>query len=190
MKNAYEVRGSVTAIFLRRKDGTVLETLIDTADFGIADSFPNKWYAGGRGIYCYAIGKLRSTREGIKTDNVRLNRFILGYVDNLKVDHINHNTLNNTRRNLRIATQSQNTQNLSGAYATSKSGVRGVVWNQSIHKWRAQVRLMGKHVYSESFADLDAAKQAVIEARAKFLPFSQEALEAQSRVSNMDSPGN
>jgi hypothetical protein len=31
LKNKYEVRGEITAIFLTKKDGTILETIISTS---------------------------------------------------------------------------------------------------------------------------------------------------------------
>ncbi|GMA55457.1 hypothetical protein GCM10025857_68140 [Alicyclobacillus contaminans] len=45
MKNEFEIRGDVTAIFVKAKGGKMLETLIDTSDLPIADSMPNSWYA-------------------------------------------------------------------------------------------------------------------------------------------------
>ena len=45
MKNRFVVRGDITIIFLDRQDGTVIETIIDTADLPKAAAFPNKWCA-------------------------------------------------------------------------------------------------------------------------------------------------
>lgn len=41
MKNEFEIRGDVTVIFLKRRDGTVLETVIDTSDLTRAREFHN-----------------------------------------------------------------------------------------------------------------------------------------------------
>ncbi|MFM1655544.1 hypothetical protein ACI7RC_26120 [Brevibacillus sp. B_LB10_24] len=45
MKNDYEIREGVTAIFLKRKDGTVIETIIDTSDLPKAQEIEGAWYA-------------------------------------------------------------------------------------------------------------------------------------------------
>lgn len=39
MKNDFEIRGDVTAIFLRRKDGNPMETIISTSDLPKAQEF-------------------------------------------------------------------------------------------------------------------------------------------------------
>lgn len=56
MKNAYEIRGDTTAIFIKRKNGDVYECLIDTEDLPNVMSLSNsykaaycsgKWYVKG-----------------------------------------------------------------------------------------------------------------------------------------------
>jgi hypothetical protein len=43
MKNGYEIRGEVTSIFLKRKDGKVIETFIDTNDLNKANEHHGIW---------------------------------------------------------------------------------------------------------------------------------------------------
>lgn len=176
MKNDYEVRGNITAIFLKRKDGTVLETVIDTADLDRANEFPHSWYASldkGTKTY-YVLGHITSN-NGKKT-NVGLHRWIMNETV-LKVDHINHDTLNNRRSvNLRQATHQQNKQNRSGAQANSKSGIRGVVWSENKGKWEAYITVNKKCRYLGCYGGIEEAERVVKEARAKHMPYSQEAL--------------
>lgn len=79
--------------------------LIDAEDLPVLDN--NKWCVnkikGKNNVYYY----LRSERKGL------FHRFIMGVVSGSKlcVDHINHNTLDNRKCNLRIATMSQNQAN-------------------------------------------------------------------------------
>lgn len=62
------------------------------------------------------------------------------------VDHIDGNGLNNTRDNLRIATQSQNQMNR-GKPKGGTSKYKGVSLNSQSGKWIAQIRVRGKQIY-------------------------------------------
>jgi hypothetical protein len=77
-----------------------------------------------------------------------LHRFLLDAPKGMQVDHINHDTLDNRRSNLRIVTTNQqNNENRNGAHKNSKTGIRGV----TIHKckpsglmYSANVQVKGK----------------------------------------------
>jgi len=60
---------------------------------------------------------------------VRLHKYILGidrYDKSVFVDHINHDTLDNRRENLRIVQAGNNSANRKGANSNSSTGVRNV----------------------------------------------------------------
>lgn len=59
------------------------------------------------------------------------------------VDHINRNTLDNRRTNLRLTTPSQNHMNRS-KNTNNTSGFKGVSFNRFRNVWTAQIRLSGK----------------------------------------------
>lgn len=74
-----------------------------------------------------------------------MHREIMGVTDRLMVvDHKNHDTLDNRRKNLRVCTNSQNAMNKSGAKSNSKSGIRGVCWSEKYKKWLPQISINGK----------------------------------------------
>lgn len=94
-----------------------------------------------------------------KGKNIKLHRHIMGVTDrSIVVDHINGNTLDNRRINLRICTQFDNMKNtVSRKNSTSK--FIGVYWNKHLNYWVAEVRSDGKRVYRAYFKDeVDAAK--------------------------------
>lgn len=61
-----------------------------------------------------------------------------GTMGKLHADHINGDTLDNRRMNLRIVTCSQNLANR-GKTLSNKSGFKGVSWYKRYNKWIAQV---------------------------------------------------
>ena len=58
------------------------------------------------------------------------------------VDHKNHNTLDNTRKNLRSCTHSQNSMNRIKTKANT-SGIVGVSWHKGKKKWVAHIKIDG-----------------------------------------------
>ncbi len=61
------------------------------------------------------------------------------------VDHINGDTLDNTRANLRLASRSQNMAN-SQLAANNSSGAKGVCWDKTHNSWQAQIVVNGKRI--------------------------------------------
>ncbi|SIQ92960.1 HNH endonuclease [Paenibacillus macquariensis] len=90
------------------------------------------------------------------------------------VDHINHDTLDNTSDNLRNLTNAQNMQNRKGAASNSSSGVRGVNWHKQSQKWNVQLRIDGKRMSFGYFEDIEEAKSAAIHARNQHMPYATD----------------
>lgn len=162
MKNEYEVRGGTTAIFLSRKDGIRLETLIDTVDLELVNerfrSLYAHWSSDSHGFYAY--GWLTTTPR--KT--AALARVIMAEPVGLMVDHIDHVTLDNRRSNLRIATRSENGMNRLGARRDNRaSGLRGVRFSTGNSKrpWRAIFTFQGRSVYLGYFTTPEEASSVV-----------------------------
>lgn len=75
----------------------------------------------------------------------RLHRWLLGLKkgDGKMVDHIDGDTLNNHRNNLRLCTPSQNVMN-AAKRSDNTSGYTGVHWSKQRKKYRAQIQVNGK----------------------------------------------
>jgi hypothetical protein len=95
-------------------------------------------------------------RNGKRTTQM-LHRLIMECPDHLVVDHIDHNGLNNTRDNLRICTQGQNSANRRPE-SRGSSKFKGVHKHKSSGKWRAQISDSGRNRHLGLFgSERDAA---------------------------------
>jgi hypothetical protein len=174
MKNDYEIKDNKVFIFLNRKDGSILKTVISLSDFERVKLFPNKWYAyWEKDISNYYVrAHLKISKR--KYTTIPLHRWILDAPDGLLVDHKNHDTLDNTRENLRIATAGENNQNLKGAKRNNQSGIRGVRFIKTSKKWDARFQVNKKPIFVGTFDTKEEAEKAIIAARKDHMPFSTE----------------
>jgi len=84
---------------------------------------------------------------------------VLSVVDGLFADHINHNTFDNRKANLRPATQTQNNRNRRKFSGQSNSKYKGVYWKKHIKKWVAQIGVNRKVIHLGCFKkEIDAAR--------------------------------
>lgn len=134
------------------------EFLIDYEDF---DKIKDYCWSNHDG-YLIANGL-----NGEKT--LRMHRLIMGleYGDNLKVDHINHNTFDNRRNNLRITTNQENCFNHK-AHSNNTSGYSGVGYRKELNKWRARIYVDGKCISLGNYNTKEEAIQKRLEAEKKY----------------------
>lgn len=90
--------------------------------------------------------------------------FILGHDFDHYVDHINGNTRDNRKCNLRLADRSINARNT----ARKRAGVAGVVWHSRTQKWQAQLWNKGKNVYLGRFKSREEAVSARLAGEEKY----------------------
>ena len=95
-----------------------------------------------------------------------LHRFIIDYSDEKFIDHIDGNTMNNRKSNLRIVNPQQNMMNRRAVKPT-KSGVVGVNYVRKTNKWKAVIMINRKTIFLGYYNDLEEAievrKQAEID---------------------------
>jgi hypothetical protein len=126
-------------------------TLVDDDDFVRLTYFD--WYAHIVDGRAYAI------RKNGKNATILLHRELMGVTEtNIYVDHIDHDSLNNQKHNLRICTNSQNQMNSVKKCITTSSIYKGVTWLKDEGRWKSQLMLNYKHVHIRRFArEIDAA---------------------------------
>jgi hypothetical protein len=114
--------------------------IVDDADYEWLVKF--KWFASSApsGRF-YAMRNVPSDVRRQK--KLRMHRAITGCDNGLDVDHINGDSLDNRRGNLRICTRSQNQCNR-GKTRVGTSGFKGVSWFKGKSRWRAAIRLDGR----------------------------------------------
>lgn len=105
-----------------------------------------------------------------KNKKVYAHRIVMDAGDydfNNPVDHINGNTLDNRRQNLRIVTVRQNVLNTS-IRKDNTSGVTGVCWDKRKQKWLVRIYDNGKEINLGYFNDFENAVQVRKEAEEKY----------------------
>ena len=96
----------------------------------------------------------------------------LEFPEGMEVDHINGNSLDNRKSNLRICTHKENVRNQKLS-AANTSGYRGVSWNKASKKWEAYIKVNQKRIYLGKFVDiLDAARAYAKKAKECFGEFA------------------
>ncbi len=117
---------------------------VDDADEAWLSTY--SWWSNSTG---YAEGCIRVGKKGMKagvrrTEKVLMHRLILGLLPGEIGDHINMNTLDNRRSNLRKATKSQNMANSKSRGGGSK--YKGVHWVRTDGVWRAAITVNTKTI--------------------------------------------
>lgn len=107
-----------------------------------------------------------------KRTSVYMHRQITNAPPGLVVDHLNHDTLDNQRANLRVCTCAQNGANMRKRPGLS-SRFKGVSWYALCGKWRASITVNGRFKHLSLFDDeVEAARAYNRAAREHFKEFA------------------
>jgi hypothetical protein len=124
------------------------QTLVDDSDY--LQLIKYKWHYCGSG---YA-----ARRDYPSNNYIYMHRFILGVDNKSEVDHINCDTLDNRRENLRKSSRSLNMANTK-LRVTNKSGIKGVSFDKNRNKWSAEITVNYKKIHLGRFYNkLDASR--------------------------------
>lgn len=135
------------------------KVLIDDEDYEKVSS--KTWCVrvdGHNGDRIYFLNGIRD-KVTHKQEHIRLHRFIMGCIakDGKVVDHINRNTLDNRKSNLRLVTIGENILNRGKSY-TNTTGYKGVVLKKG--EYQAYIGQRPKHIYLGSYLDIIECAQA------------------------------
>jgi len=165
IKNEYIIEGNTVKILLNSKHGDCY-TLIDLEDFNKIKDITCKWYLrNNEDRYAQRTIYLGTVDGKSKNTTVRLHDFIMDCPKGMFVDHINHDTLDNRRCNLRLVECKHNDMNRKGANKNNKSGHRNVFWNKAVNQWQVDVCKNYQRHFIGYFDDLDKAVIAAEDAR-------------------------
>ena len=95
-----------------------------------------------------------------------LSRLIMNAEQGLVVDHINHDTMDNRKENLRVIKPTYNSYNRSGPNKNSKSGYRNVALVDG--RWCVQLQIDGVNRRLGIFDDVDEAGAFAATLREKY----------------------
>lgn len=139
--------------------------IVDEDDALLLDQW--RWYYSKGG---YAVRNAR--RETKQRRKIWMHRQIMNAPEDMEVDHINGNTLDNRRINLRLCNHVENVRNQHIARGAT-SRYKGVSWDSRSGKWQAQIGFNTRVIYLGRFADeADAAAAYDRAARERFGEFA------------------
>lgn len=150
-------RGNNAIIILRNTLGDKIgETVIDENDLNIAKK--HKWHLNNTG---YAVTRIDKSKQ------VLLHRMLTNPGEGKSVDHINGDTLDNRRENLRVCTHQQNMYNAK-IRKDNTSGVSGVSFDKRKNLWRSRINYNKKEIFLGYFKDFDSAANERLKAEKRY----------------------
>jgi hypothetical protein len=162
IRNKYKIIDDYVILYVERRNRQKFEIYVDLETLEFLNDFNSKVhvdsYPNNKNIYYARLTKYLGNKNGkAKYKMYILNRLIMN-VNNPKIliDHKNHNTLDNRKKNLRIIAFNNNLRYRKSKNSNNKSGYRNVCWINNW--WRIQLQINGKnHLFSEKFDDIDKA---------------------------------
>lgn len=117
------------------------EIIIDTEDWERIKVF--RWHVYYSRSNFYVISTFYKNNN---STIIKLHRYIMNNLNKkIGIDHINQNTFDNRKQNLRECTQSENSMNR-GKNKNNTSGYKGVIWRKDCKKWQCRIGVNNKRI--------------------------------------------
>lgn len=142
--------------------------------------------------YCWSISSngYLIAYERLMGRKIRLHRLIMNCPNDMVVDHINGDTLDNRKRNLRVVTKQQNDMNKK-IRSDSTSKVTGVYFHKHSGKWVAYICVENSQIHLGCFSDfldaVDARKAAEEKYYGKFSYYNSR-IKSKENIVNEEKP--
>lgn len=118
--------------------------------------------------YCSTQNRaVRTTGDGKDQKMIYMHRVVMGDPEGMEIDHINMDSLDNRRENLRVCTRAENSANKK-KYSTNTSGYKGVTRNRKSGRWIARITINYVNIHLGSFDSAKEAAKAYNEASEKY----------------------
>lgn len=131
------------------------QAIVDDDDFCALSKV--KWYALVTKHGVYAVRDVKNKKTPRTT--YLMHRVIANCPDDKVIDHINHNTLDNRRENLRVCSQSENCANTRKKSNGKTSPYKGVFYSKSHKKYRTRIMKNGKIIELGLFSNPEEASK-------------------------------
>lgn len=128
---------------------------VSNADFAWLNAY--RWYAEKLPTVWYARRKIR--RQGGIVRTVSMHQLLAAVMGFASPDHADGDGLNNQRKNLRPASQTEQNGN-QGLRSNNTSGFKGVSWNKDCRAWESYVSKGRKRFRLGFFKTATAAARA------------------------------
>ena len=159
-KTRYEITGDHITAY--SKKGEAFKVDIEDEQFLIDHS----WYIDRpRENYSSVASCYKS--DG-KTKKYTLSRLIMRAPKGMVVDHINGDSLDNRRKNLRVCTNQQNLRNRRGAMKNNTLGILGVQKVKNRNLYLSVLYINGEKVHNKTHKTIEEAVKERIKAEKKY----------------------
>jgi hypothetical protein len=129
--------------------------IVDVEDFERLNKY--KWHCTHCGYAKTAVPN--KSDKGPRQIPVSMHKLICPAPDGMIIDHINRNSLDNRKANLRAATQKQNVWNRKFKRTKGRTRYNGIRWDKNKEKWQVRLTINGRRESFGYYADeIEAAK--------------------------------
>jgi hypothetical protein len=157
--NDIEIYDDYAEIILRnRQYEEVGRAIVDLADLELLRKY--KWYLNRINNFVYA---------DTGSNSLYMHRLLMDvvHIKNIYVDHINHNRLDNRRKNIRVCSNMENSRNQIKQSGRS-SNIIGVSWNKGKNKWHSYIWVNYKRINLGKYKVIEEAIIVRLQAELKY----------------------
>lgn len=117
--------------------------------------------------FCWSVDKNGYVHSSLNRKRFYMHRFLLNAPKNKVVDHIDHITINNQKKNLRVCEHKENVRN-GQLSKNNTSGITGVRYDERIKLWTARIKVDYKIINLGDYYTKEEANKIRKEAEIKY----------------------